>query len=209
MLTYLLPVYQIFTNFDTVSRIEWSRDSKYILCACYNVGVVQVWDVDDPDWICKIREGPAGLCHSRWSPEGRHILNTNQLNVRITVWGLTQIPAGVVASLRSPKYSDRAYDFSNDFNYLAVVERKDCKDYVQIYQCGSWVPVVRFRVETRDLADLKWAPDDRSIGMWDCNLEYVFLAYSPDGRKLGRFQVATCFPSQPPFHCPLSFIFCS
>jgi hypothetical protein len=49
--------------------------------------------------------------------------------------------------------------------------------------------VARFPTDTRDLAGLKWAPDDRSIGVWDTNLEYAFLAYSPDGRRLGRFQV--------------------
>ena len=188
--TSTLMLVHIFTNIDTVSRIEWSRDSKYVLCASYKVGVVQVWDVDDPDWVCKIREGPAGLCYARWAPDGHYILNTNEFNVRITVWGLTSVPAGVVASLRAPKFSDRAYDFSNDGNYLAVAERKDSKDYVQVYHCGSWAPVARFPVETRDLADLKWAPDDRTIGVWDSNLEYVFLAYSPEGRRLGRFQVS-------------------
>ena len=124
-----------------VSRLEWSRDSKYVLCAMYKVGVVQVWDVDEPEWVCKIREGPAGLCYSQWSPEGRHILNTNEFNVRITVWALAQTPAGVVASLRAPKFCDRALDFSNDLSYLAVAERKNAKDYVQIYQCGTWVCV--------------------------------------------------------------------
>ena len=170
--------------------MEWSRDSKYVLCAMYKVGVVQVWDVDDPDWVCKIREGPAGLCYSQWAPEGRHILNTNEFNVRITVWALAQTPAGVVASLRAPKFCDRALDFSHDLRFLAVAERKNAKDYVQIYQCGTWEPVARFSTDTRDLAGLKWAPDDRSIGVWDSSLEYVFLAYSPDGRRLGRFQVA-------------------
>ena len=131
------------------------------------------------------------MCYSRWSPDGCYVLNTNEFNVRITVWGLTQIPAGVVASLRAPKFCDRAYDFSHDGSYLAVAERKNAKDYVQIYQCGSFEPVGRFPVDTRDLADLKWAPDDTSIGVWDTNLEYSFLAYSPDGRRLGRFQVTS------------------
>ena len=187
--TSTLMLVHIYTNVDSVSRVEWSRDSKYLLCAQYKAGVVEVWDVDAPDWLCKIREGPAGLSHSRWAPSGRFILNTNEFNVRVSVWGLEQQPsAGVVASLRGPKFCDRAFDFSRDGGYLAVAERKDAQDYVQIYQCGSWTPVARFAVETRDLADLKWAPDDSSIGVWDTSVEYVFLAYSPDGRKLGRFQ---------------------
>ena len=47
-------------------------------------------------------------------------------------------------------------------------------------------------METRDLAGVRWSPDDRSIGVWDSCVDYLFLAYSPDGRCLGRYQVNTC-----------------
>ena len=79
----------------------------------YKCGTVQVWDVDHPEWLCKIREGPAGLSFSQWVPGERQILNTNEFNVRITVWSLSS-GAGVVASLRSPKFADKAMDFSSE-----------------------------------------------------------------------------------------------
>ena len=244
--TSTLLVVNFFTCVDALNRIEWSCDGRYLLCAMYKRGLVQVWDVEDPQWLCKITEGPAGLSYSRWSPDGRTVLDTNDFNVRITVWSLCS-KAGVVASLRSPKFADRAVDFSSDGKFLAVAERRDCKDFVQIYECSTWSAVSRFPVETKDLADLKWSPDDRAIGadparpclrvavrtpkraavrrarrsirrpvggcvrrgsrraaprkkrwaphrraaagVWDSALDYLFLAYSPEGRRVGRYQV--------------------
>jgi WD40 repeat protein len=158
-----LLVVNFFSNADTVNKIEWSSDGKYVLCAIYKQGTVQVWDVENPKWVCKISEGPAGLAYSRWGADGRSILNTNEFNVRITVWSLCST-SGAVAALRPPKFCDRAIDFSSDGKFLAVAERRDCKDYVQIYECATWAAASRFPVETRDLADLTWSPDDRTIG---------------------------------------------
>lgn len=41
----------------------------------------QVWSLEQPDWHCKIDEGSIGLVSSRWSPDGRHVLNTTEFNV--------------------------------------------------------------------------------------------------------------------------------
>jgi hypothetical protein len=37
--------------------------------------------VDDPDWVCKIDEGLAGLCHAWWSPDSRHIITATDFQV--------------------------------------------------------------------------------------------------------------------------------
>ncbi|XVF11266.1 hypothetical protein REPUB_Repub08aG0012000 [Reevesia pubescens] len=39
-----------------------------------------------------------------------------------------------------------------------------------------------FAVDTLDLADSQWSPDDSAIVIWDSPLEYKVLIYSPDGR---------------------------
>lgn len=93
-------------------------------------------------------------------------MNTAEFNVRISVWSLAN-SSGITAALRGPKHADRGIDFSRDGRFLAVAERENCKDYVQIYRCGNWSPVKRFAVDTKDLADLKWSPDDRTISIWD------------------------------------------
>lgn len=38
---------------------------RYVLCGLYSRGIVQVWSVEDPEWACKIDEGPAGIKHCR------------------------------------------------------------------------------------------------------------------------------------------------
>ena len=44
---------------------------------------LQVWSLEQPDWHCKIDEGSIGLVSSRWSPDGRHILNTTEFHVSV------------------------------------------------------------------------------------------------------------------------------
>lgn len=39
-------------------------------------------------------------------------------------------------------------------------------------------------VDTNDLEDISWSPNDRFICVWDSSLEYNFIVYSPDGSKL-------------------------
>ncbi|MEQ2174674.1 WD repeat-containing protein wrap73 [Goodea atripinnis] len=75
-----LQILQLYTCLDQISHMEWSSDSLFILCAMYKRGLVQVWSLEQPDWHCKIDEGSIGLVSSRWSPDGRHILNTTELS---------------------------------------------------------------------------------------------------------------------------------
>ncbi|KAF6137627.1 hypothetical protein GIB67_036210 [Kingdonia uniflora] len=45
-----------------------------------------------------------------------------------------------------------------------------------------------FAVDTFDLADIEWSPDDSAIVIWDSPLDYKVLIYSPDGRYLSKYQ---------------------
>lgn len=42
-----------------------------------------MWSLEQPEWHCKIDEGSIGLLSSRWSPDGRHILNTTEFHVSV------------------------------------------------------------------------------------------------------------------------------
>lgn len=58
----------------------------------------QVWSLEQPDWHCKIDEGSIGLLSSRWSPDGRHILNTTEFHVSVKsvcAWPLAFMCSGV------------------------------------------------------------------------------------------------------------------
>ncbi|XP_013783177.1 WD repeat-containing protein WRAP73-like, partial [Limulus polyphemus] len=124
-----------FTCVDSIEKIEWASDSTYILCGMFKRRVVQVWSVQEPTWTCKIDEGSLGLIDVLWSPDGRHILTTAKFHLRITVWSLVNKS---VSYIKYPKATKPGLAFRNDGKYLALAERRDCKDYISIFVCSTW-----------------------------------------------------------------------
>lgn len=58
--------------------------------------------------------------------------------LRLTVWSLI---SKTVYYIRLPKEASPGLQFSFDGEYLAVAERKDCKDYISIFETKSWTRV--------------------------------------------------------------------
>ncbi|MBN3317953.1 WRP73 protein, partial [Atractosteus spatula] len=388
-----LQILHLYTCLDQIQHVEWSSDSLFILCALYKRGLVQashVWSLEQPDWHCKIDEGSAGLVSSRWSPDGRHILNTTEFHVSVNAlhlpctsafllengsrlnlgrtscpeecflkqttntysnkfgyqcagsyingtggcklendWKagltlelfkkdffmrknltrscggaashvcflclpppppLTQVqysisfdhwdtpaqfipsqlarpaerdrtaemitqegradlslngPMGMglalglgggntlllftglaspcaravlsrraqstrqkrvpkqdfqvilvtvwslctksVSYIKYPKACQQGIDFTKDGRYMALAERRDCKDYVSVFVCRDWQLLRHFETETQDLAGLEWAPNGCVLAVLDSCLEYKVLLYSLDGRLLSTY----------------------
>ncbi|XP_064534433.1 WD repeat-containing protein WRAP73 isoform X1 [Pseudopipra pipra] len=187
-----LQVLQLYTCLDKIQYIEWSSDSLFILCAMYKRGIVQVWSLEQPDWHCKIDEGSAGLVASCWSPDGRHILNTTEFHcslslcqLRITVWSLC---TKSVSYIKYPKACQQGVVFTKDGRYMAVAERRDCKDFISIFVCSNWQLLRHFDTETQDLFGIEWAPNGCVLAAWDSCLEYKLLLYSLDGRLLSSYR---------------------
>ncbi|NXN12203.1 WRP73 protein, partial [Indicator maculatus] len=180
-----LQILQLYTCLDQIQHIEWSSDSLFILCAMYKRGIVQVWSLEQPAWHCKIDEGSAGLVASCWSPDGRHILNTTEFHLRITVWSLC---TKSVSYIKYPKACQQGIAFSRDGHYVAVAERRDCKDFISIFVCTDWQLLRHFDTETQDLAGIEWAPNGCVLAAWDACLEYKMLLYSLDGRLLSTYR---------------------
>ncbi|XP_039612031.1 WD repeat-containing protein WRAP73 isoform X1 [Polypterus senegalus] len=179
-----LQILQLYTCLDQIQFVEWSSDSSFILCAMFKRGLVQVWSMEQPDWHCKIDEGSAGLVAARWSPDGRHILNTTEFHLRITVWSLC---TKSVSYIKYPKACHQGIDFTKDGRYLALAERRDCKDYISIFVCSDWQLLRHFETETQDLTGIEWSPNGCVLAVWDTCLEYKVLFYSLDGRLLSIF----------------------
>ncbi|OWK54388.1 WD repeat-containing protein WRAP73 [Lonchura striata] len=180
-----LQILHLYTCVDQIQYLEWSSDSLFILCAMYKRGVVQVWSLEQPDWHCKIDEGSAGLVASCWSPDGRHILNTTEFHLRITVWSLC---TKSVSYIKYPKACQQGVAFTKDGRYMAVAERRDCKDFISIFVCRSWQLLRHFDTETQDLFGIEWAPNGCVLAVWDTCLEYKVLLYSLDGRLLSSYR---------------------
>lgn len=179
-----LQILHLYTCLDQVMHLEWSSDSLFMLCAMYRRGLVQVWSLEQPDWHCKIDEGSIGLVASRWSPDGRHILNTTDFHLRITVWSLC---TKAVSYIKYPKACQKGLDFSRDGCYMALAERRDCKDYVSVFVCDDWHLLRHFETETQDLAGVEWSPNGCVLAVWDSCLEYKVLFYSLDGRLMSTY----------------------
>ncbi|XP_040980229.1 WD repeat-containing protein WRAP73 isoform X2 [Harpia harpyja] len=167
-----LQILQLYTCLDQIQYIEWSSDSLFILCAMYKRGIVQVWSLEQPDWHCKIDEGSAGLVASCWSPDGRHILNTTEFHLRITVWSLC---TKSVSYIKYPKACQQGIAFTKDGRYMAVAERRDCKDFISIFVCSDWQLLRHFDTETQDLFGIEWAPNGCVLAVWDTCLEVRIL----------------------------------
>ncbi|XP_059461014.1 uncharacterized protein LOC132190135 isoform X1 [Corylus avellana] len=183
--TLSFKVVQLFSCLDKISYIEWALDSEYILCGLYKRPMIQAWSLTQPEWTCKIDEGPAGIAYARWSPDGRHILTTSDFQLRLTVWSLVNTAC---VHVQWPKHPSKGVSFTQDGKFAAICTRRDCKDYINLLSCNSWEIMGVFAVDTLDLADIEWSPDDSAIVIWDSPLEYKVLIYSPDGRCLFKYQ---------------------
>ncbi|KAL1559312.1 WD repeat-containing protein WRAP73 [Salvia divinorum] len=182
---HTLKVVQLFSCLDKITYIEWALDSEYILCGIYKRPMLQAWSLAQPEWTCKIDEGPAGISYARWSPDSRHILTTSEFQLRLTVWSLLNTAC---IHLQWPKHGSKGVSFTKDGKFAAICTRRDCKDYVNLLSCHTWEIMGVFSVDTLDLADIQWSPDDSAIVIWDSILEYKVLIYSPDGRCLSKYQ---------------------
>lgn len=180
-----LKVVQLYSCLDKITYIEWALDSEYILCGLYKRPMIQAWSLTQPDWTCKIDEGPAGITYARWSPDSRHILTTSEFQLRLTVWSLLNTAC---IHVQWPKHGSKGVSFTKDGKFAAVCTRRDCKDYVNLLSCHTWEIISVFAVDTLDLADIQWSPDDSAIVIWDSSLEYKILIYSLDGRCLSKYQ---------------------
>lgn len=180
-----LKVVQLFSCVDKISYIEWAQDSEYILCGLYKRPMIQAWSLSQPDWTCKIDDGPAGIAYARWSPDSRHILTTSDFQLRLTVWSLVNTAC---VHVQWPKHASKGVAFTQDGKFCAICTRRDCKDYINLLSCQTWEIMGIFAVDTLDLADIQWSPDDSALVIWDSPLDYKVLIYSPDGRCLHKYQ---------------------
>ncbi|XP_019642896.1 PREDICTED: WD repeat-containing protein WRAP73-like [Branchiostoma belcheri] len=130
-----LQILHLYTCLDAVQHLQWSPDSQFILCGMFKRGMTQVWSIDQPEWTCKIDEGSAGLESVCWSPDSRHILTFANFQLRITVWSLINKS---VSYIKYPKQGKKMLDFTRDGSYMALAERRDCKDYISVFSCKQW-----------------------------------------------------------------------
>ena len=143
-----------------------------------------MWSIEQPKWTCKIDGGSAGLVSCLWAPDSRHILTTAEFNLQTTLWSLVDKS---VSHIKYTKFTQGGIDFSMDGKYMALAERRDCKDSVSLFDCTQWQLVRHFDVDTNDLAGLAWSPDGKALCVWDSILDYKVLLYNMDGNCIAVY----------------------
>ncbi|KAK6912385.1 WD40 repeat [Dillenia turbinata] len=172
-----LKVVHLFSCVDKISFIEWALDSEYILCGLYKRPMIQAWSLTQPEWTCKIDEGPAGISYARWSPDSRHILTTSDFQLRLTVWSLVNTAC---IHLQWPKHAFRGVSFTRDGKFVAICTRHDCKDYINLLSCHTWEIMGAFAV-------LIYSPDGRCLfkyQAYESGLGIKSVSWSPCGQLL-------------------------
>jgi len=71
---------------------------------------------------------------------------------------------------------------------MALLERHDCKDVLNIYYCGDWKLVNSIPFESFDVIEIKWDFNDSHIVAWENPINYRFFAICPYKRVILRYQ---------------------
>ena len=140
--------------------------------------------MDQPEWNCKIDEGSSRLIACYWSADSRHILTMSDFRLRLTLWSLVN---KTVSYIKYPKLTQGGLEFSPDGHCMALAERRECKDYLSIFDADKWNLVHHFQLNTKDLAGLSWSPTGSVICVWDSSLCYRLFLYTLDGECVSSY----------------------
>uniref|UniRef100_A0A8C3C9Q0 WD repeat-containing protein WRAP73 n=1 Tax=Cairina moschata TaxID=8855 RepID=A0A8C3C9Q0_CAIMO len=110
------------------------------------------------------------------------------LELGVTAFHCRVITYSALPSLSVAFVSLLGIAFTKDGRYMAVAERRDCKDFVSLFVCSDWQLLRHFDTETQDLFGIEWAPNGCVLAVWDTCLEYKILLYSLDGRLLSTYR---------------------
>uniref|UniRef100_V5HQD4 Uncharacterized protein n=1 Tax=Ixodes ricinus TaxID=34613 RepID=V5HQD4_IXORI len=177
-----------FCNAENVDRTEWSPDSTLLMCVSLKRKFLQIWSLEDPQWKCKISEGPFGITGAYWSPDSRHILTVADFQIRITIWSLVDKS---VHYLEHAKPSLPCLSFSSSGRLLAVAERRDSKELCQHRHLRHVEPRNEFCCRHRGLGwGGRGAPNADIFCVWENpTVAFRLLLYSSEGLKLASYSL--------------------
>ncbi|XP_060057297.1 WD repeat-containing protein WRAP73 isoform X3 [Erinaceus europaeus] len=177
-------------NFSEVFKLsgllcKFSPNGKYLAsCVQYRLVVRDVHTLQ----IVQLYTCLDQIQHAEWSADSLFILcamyKRGLVQLRITVWSLC---TKSVSYIKYPKACQQGISFTRDGRYMALAERRDCRDHVSVFVCSDWQLLRHFDTDTQDLAGLEWAPNGCVLAVWDSCLEYKILLYSLDGRLLSTY----------------------
>ncbi|KAJ9081966.1 hypothetical protein DSO57_1009188 [Entomophthora muscae] len=179
-----LEIKSVFSCSGSIDQINWSPNGELILSSLFDLEKVEIWSISDPNWKVVIHESVLGLSSAFFAPSSDYILSFSDAQLRITIWSLKSNEA---AYILDPKYSNKGLAYRPDKKYVSVLERKEKKDYIGIYDTDTWLLKKHFLLDTIDAADISWSPDGQFIAVLESCIEYKVILYSPAGFSVGSY----------------------
>ena len=138
----------------------------------------------------------AGITDIRWSPDSRHIIAMAEFNIKLTIWSLVQ---KLVRYIKFPK-NRTCVEFSPNGQYLAVIERRDGKDCLSLFNSAKdWRVARHFELmPDLDTQGIIWSSRSDMLAIYSTKLQCACTVFSLDGRCLFLYRlilICYCFRS--------------
>ena len=91
--------------------------------------MIQIFNIDDTSWKCKLDFAAIPVSYAKFTPDSRHVLTSDDLNIRVQLWSLTQKTVTILSDTKSLKRGTAQFG-----NKIAVLEAKTTKESPTILQ---------------------------------------------------------------------------
>ncbi|KAG0065088.1 WD repeat-containing protein wrap73, partial [Podila epicladia] len=175
--------------------VRFSADSRHILIWEEHLLRMSVWSLESRK-VCAVQhpKATAQSAVTSFSVPPFSTLGTTATTA-MSQSGIASSSSGSTVGGAGGGGGGGGYAFSvrADLQYVAMVERRDCKDYVAIHATEHfWTrPAIHSFVvpELMDVEGVLWSPDGRYLVMWENpKMDYKVVVYSMDGRCHGVYQ---------------------
>lgn len=185
-----LEVLHVWKCLDEVSHVEWSPDSSLLLAILKKRNMIQVFNIDDTSWKCRLDFASVPVHHAVWTPDSRHVMTVDNLNIRIQMWSLTQKTISILSDIKSLR---KGVAMNSD--KIAVLENRTGKDsptalqdYISILQYNElvdeWQKKQCFKIATKNSCEVNFSPCGSFLYVKDDPIHdrRVYIYRSCDGK---------------------------
>lgn len=176
-----LEVLHVWKCLDEINQLQWSADSTLLLVVLKKRNMVQIFNIDDTSWKCKLDFAAIPVSYAQFTPDSRHVLTSDDLNIRIQLWSLTQKTVTILSDTKSLKKGTAQFG-----NKIAVLEAKTTKESPTVLQdflsvlvynakLDEWQKTICTKIKTKN---------SKTIGFSDCGCFIIIKDGDVHDRKL-------------------------
>ncbi|KAF9113445.1 WD repeat-containing protein wrap73 [Mortierella sp. AM989] len=203
---------------EILRGVRFSADSRHILVWEEHLLRLSIWSLESASPSSSAEVPTHSLSHHQQQQQQKYQEQHNKVfavqhpkamsKSSITSYSVPPYSTlGTTATSASGNTSQYVYSLRGDLQYAAVVERKECKDYVSIYATEDyWTrpPLHTFSIHApegegpaaaagvKDVDGIVWSPNGRYLLVWENPImEFKIAVYAMDGRCLGSYCVTS------------------